>query len=186
MTQTLPRTIDASVVREQGGSVRLLDVRTRSEFANGHIEGSHNVPLPDLGRYAAQLAGVGGDLVVVCRSGQRAAQAVELLQGHGATNAQVLDGGILGWQASGGQVVETGKGWELERQVRLVAGSIVLTSILASIKAPKARFVAGGIGAGLTFAAVSNTCMMGNVLSRLPYNRVRTEDTDAAVRKLAG
>ena len=56
---------------------------------------------------------------------------------------------------------------------RLAAGSIVATSILASIWKPKARFVAGGIGAGLTFAALSNTCAMGAALGCLPFNRPR-------------
>ena len=61
--------------------------------------------------------------------------------------------------------------WDLKRQVRLVAGGIVGVGILASNKIPAAKWVAGGIGAGLTYAAVSNTCMMGNALMKLPYNR---------------
>lgn len=51
--------------------------------------------------------------------------------------------------------------WALERQVRLVAGGIVASSVLGSIWAPRLRFLAGGIGAGLVFAAVSNTCRSG-------------------------
>ncbi|MCW2682980.1 MAG: Rhodanese-like protein, partial [Blastococcus sp.] len=61
--------------------------------------------------------------------------------------------------------------WALERQVRLVAGSIVAGSVLASIRFPKARFLAGGIGTGLTVAAVTDSCAMGAALSALPYNR---------------
>ncbi|MCZ2858178.1 hypothetical protein [Blastococcus sp. VKM Ac-2987] len=46
-----------------------------------------------------------------------------------------------------------------------------MTSILASLRFPRARFLAGGVGAGLTTAAVTDTCAMGAALSRLPYNR---------------
>src|SRR5574340_477020 len=74
--------------------------------------------------------------------------------------------------------------WDLERQVRLVAGSIVLTSILGSIAAPKLKWVAGAIGGGLTFAALSNTCAMGMLLSKLPYNRGAACDAPTIVAQL--
>jgi hypothetical protein len=45
--------------------------------------------------------------------------------------------------------------------VRLVAGSIVLSSVVGSIFAPKLKWLAAAVGGGLTFAAVSNTCAMG-------------------------
>lgn len=75
--------------------------------------------------------------------------------------------------------------WSLERQVRLVAGAIVLVSILLSIAWPAARFVAGFVGAGLVFAAVSNTCMMGMLLAKLPYNRASSVDVEEMVARLA-
>jgi hypothetical protein len=46
--------------------------------------------------------------------------------------------------------------------------------VLASIRFPRARFLAGGIGAGLAGAAVTDTCAMGAALSALPYNRGET------------
>ena len=68
--------------------------------------------------------------------------------------------------------------WALERQVRLVAGALVLTGILAGrYLSPKARFLAGGIGAGLTFSSLTDTCAMGSLLSRLPFNRDVTDPT---------
>ncbi len=63
--------------------------------------------------------------------------------------------------------------WALERQIRLVAGSIVLFAVVASIWWPPARYLAGAIGLGLTLAAITDTCLMGNMLMRLPYNRIR-------------
>ena len=76
--------------------------------------------------------------------------------------------------------------WDLERQVRLVAGSIVLTSILGSIAAPKLKWLAAAIGGGLTFAALTNTCAMGMLLSKLPYNRGATCDAQTVVAQLVG
>ena len=39
--------------------------------------------------------------------------------------------------------------WELERQVRLVAGSVVLTSVVGSVTIPRLKWLAAAIGAGL-------------------------------------
>ena len=72
----------------------------------------------------------------------------------------------------------------MERQVRLVAGSIALSSVLASTVLPRAKWGAAFIGGGLTFSAVSNTCMMANLLGRLPYNQGPGCDVDAALARL--
>ena len=86
-------------------------------------------------------------------------------------DARVLDGGMQAWQAADRPVEVEEPKWDLERQVRLVAGSMVLSSILASVVWPPARFAAGLIGGGLTFSAITNTCGMARALSKLPYNR---------------
>jgi hypothetical protein len=82
--------------------------------------------------------------------------------------------------------VRTGRGrWDLERQVRLVAGSIVLASVLASVAFPPAKWIAAAIGAGLTVAALSNTCAMGMLLAKLPHNRGPRTDFNGVVAALA-
>ena len=73
----------------------------------------------------------------------------------------------------------------LARQVRLVAGSIVLSSVLGSIAVPKLKWLAAAIGGGLTFAAVSNTCAMATALSKLPYNRAAGYDASTLVEQVA-
>jgi rhodanese-related sulfurtransferase len=155
---------------------RLVDVRTPGEFESAHIAGAHNVPLDIVRERTSEIAGrLDGDVVFVCRSGQRAAQAAELLQGTGLAGA-VLDGGITDWEGHGFDVDRGTQRWEIERQVRLVAGSIVLTSVVGSIAISRLKWLAAGIGAGLTYAAVSNTCAMGTALSKLPYNRTPSGD----------
>ena len=46
--------------------------------------------------------------------------------------------------------------------------------------------MAGGVGGGLTFAAPSNTCAMGMLLSKLPYNRGAACDAHTIVAQLVG
>jgi hypothetical protein len=57
------------------------------------------------------------------------------------------------------------------RRVRIVAGDIVADSALASTWFPRMHYLAGTIGAGLTMAAVTDTCAMDVALSALPDNR---------------
>ena len=161
----------------------IVDVRTPGEFESVHIPRSRNVPLDQIEQHADELREVaesGREVVLVCRSGARAHQAQERLESAGLSTLPILEGGVMAWQQADGDVVQDVIRWDLERQVRLVAGAIVLLSILASLVWPSARFVAGFVGAGLVFAAVSNTCMMGMALARLPYNQPRTQPQAAA------
>lgn len=187
-SRTAPEaTIDAVGLRGlvQDGDVRLLDVRTAAEFETAHISGSYHVPIDTLGEHCADICTADAPVVVVCQSGARASQAAERLVANGMDSVRVLDGGIASWMSTSGEVVRGKEKWSLERQVRLVAGSITLTGVLASTRVPAAKWAAGFVGGGLTFAALSNTCAMGNVLSRLPYNRGRSTDVAAAVEALA-
>lgn len=102
----------------------------------------------------------------------------------GLPNVHILDGGIAAWEAGGFTVNRGAQRWDLERQVRLVAGSIVLSSVLGSIAVPKLKWVAAGIGGGLTFAALSNSCAMGMLLAKLPYNRGDVCDAQTVVSRL--
>lgn len=72
----------------------------------------------------------------------------------------------------------------MDRQVRLVAGTISLVGILNSVAAPKAKWLSGGVAAGLTFSASSNTCAVGNALARLPYNRSKNSDIEGVLEEL--
>ncbi|WP_406084687.1 rhodanese-like domain-containing protein [Micromonospora zamorensis] len=183
-----PATVDAIELRElidSGHGPRLLDVRTPAEFGTSHIPGSYNVPLDLLREHRQELRNhLDEDVVLVCRTGARATQAEQTLAGVGLPNLKVLDGGIMAWQAANAPISQGAPRWDLERQVRLVAGSIVLVSVLGSVFVPQLKWVAGFIGAGLTFAAVSNTCAMGMMLGKLPYNRGANCDVNTIVGQL--
>ena len=162
---------------------RVLDVRTPAEFETAHIPGSYNVPLDLLREHRTELARhLDDDVVLVCRSGARATQAERALGEAGGPRLSVLEGGMVAWEAAGAPVNRGRQTWELERQVRFTAGTIVAVSVLT----PRLRWVAAAIGAGLAGAAVTNTCAMGVALSKMPWNR-RTDSVDvgALLRELA-
>lgn len=167
--------------------VRVLDVRTPGEFETVHIPGSFNVPLDTLREHREALRRhLDERVVLVCQSGARAEQAGQTLAEIGLPNLLVLDGGVAAWQAAG-QAVERGERqrWDIERQVRLIAGAIVLLAVLASVFVPAMKWLAAAIGAGLAIAALTNTCTMGMLLARLPYNRGATCSVDKIIAQLA-
>jgi rhodanese-related sulfurtransferase len=172
---------------ESATTARVVDVRTPAEFETAHIAGSYNVPLDVLDKHGAAVAGHLGqdhDVVLVCRSGQRSAQASQLLAKEGLTGGRILEKGIVDWEGQGFAVDRGTQRWDLERQVRLVAGSVVLSSVLGSIAVPRLKWVGAAIGAGLTYAAISNTCAMATALSKLPYNRGATSDATTLLSRL--
>jgi rhodanese-related sulfurtransferase len=132
-----PGTLDAAALRELLDSAhppRLLDVRTPPEFAAEHIPGAYNVPLDLLREHRDELSRhLDTDVVLVCRSGNRAGQAERELAEAGLTGVHVLTGGMTGWTAAGAPVDRGPARWDLERQVRLVAGALVLLGVPAGL-----------------------------------------------------
>jgi rhodanese-related sulfurtransferase len=175
MSTATPDRIDGATAREWLGRPHppvVVDVRSPAEFETERIAGSINVPLNLVEKHAASVAArLHHEVVLVCQSGVRAGQAQQRLTGAGAGQLHVLDGGVSAYEAAGGEVVRGRARWSLERQVRLVAGSLVLGSLLAGLRVPPVRVLAGGVGLGLTVSALTDSCTMGRVLSALPYNR---------------
>jgi rhodanese-related sulfurtransferase len=180
--------IDSRTLREwldHGKDVTMVDVRTPAEFETVHIPGSYNVPLDMLEEHRSDLSHLTHPLVLVCRSGNRATQAERKLSESGPPKVKVLEGGIISWLQAGGAVRRGRPRWDLERQVRLVAGALVISGVLVSLVFEPAKWLAGAVGAGLTVAALTNTCVMGMLLSKLPYNRSATCDVGAVIGDLA-
>lgn len=165
----------------------VIDVRSAAEFESLHIRGSYNVPLPLLAEHTDELAArLGSRVVLVCQSGVRAEQARQRLAKAGIETAYVLTGGAPGYAAAGGDVVKGKDRWDLERQVRLVAGSLVVMGLAGGkFVSPRIRTLAGVIGAGLTFSAATNTCAMGKAISAMPWNKAAKEPTrESAILQL--
>ena len=169
-----PRKVDPSELHRQlrEKAARVIDVRTPAEFEAAHIAEACNVPLDLLRKHRTDLVGhLDDDVVLVCLSGARAAQAQAALGEAGLPGLRVLDGGMKGWQDEGNEVVEGRQVWDLERQVRFTAGSIVAAAVVGSAVKPPLKWLAAGIGGGLVFASVTNTCAMGAALMKMPWNR---------------
>lgn len=168
--------------------LRILDVRTPAEFETAHIRGSHNVPLDVLDKHGSEVVqqlDQDDDVVLVCKSGQRSAQAAALLHNAGLAGGRVLEKGITDWEGRGFGVDRGVERWDLERQVRLLAGSLVVASVVGSTAVPRLKWLAAAVGSGLAYAAVTNTCAMASALAKLPYNRGATSDASAVLSQLA-
>jgi hypothetical protein len=124
-------------------------------------------------------------VVLVCRSGMRAGEARQHLAGVGAARVHVLDGGLTAYTATVGAndptMVRGQPRWALERQVRLVAGVLVLAGLALGLRLPRARLLTGGVGTGLVLSALTNTCTMARILAALPYNRGSRDRTPSEV-----
>jgi rhodanese-related sulfurtransferase len=189
-TTHLPEIVDAETIAgllEKHEPVKILDVRTPAEFESVHIPGSYNVPLDLLPEHREELEStLRSPAVLVCRSGARAEQAANLLRQTKLSNVHILEGGITAWQSAGGPVNKGQQRWSLERQVRGVAGTLVLAGVVGGLLFRKpVTLLAGGVGAGLAFSAITDSCAMAKVLTRLPYNRGATCDMSAVVERLA-
>lgn len=73
-----------------GNGVQIIDVRSESEYRQGHVEGSLNIPLPLL-RQHLHLLPKDKPLITCCASGRRSASAVTLLKAKGFS--EVYNGG---------------------------------------------------------------------------------------------
>jgi rhodanese-related sulfurtransferase len=157
-----------------GAAVELIDVRTPVEFREVHVGFARNLPLDQLeaGQVQAQRQSSDQPLYVICRSGSRGRQACEKLIAGGVTNVVNVEGGTLAWDQAGLPVVRGKKAISLERQVRIVAGSLVFIGSLLAITNPWWLIVPGFIGAGLTFAGITDTCGMAMMLAKMPWNQV--------------
>jgi len=156
--------------------IDLIDVRTPVEYREVHVEFARNVPLDQLDPAALMQARNGSSnepLYVICRSGSRGQQACEKFLKAGFSNVVNIEGGTLACVEAGLPVVRGKKAISLERQVRIAAGLLVVTgSALGYFVSPYWIGLAAFIGAGLAFAGITDTCAMGMMLARMPWNQV--------------
>jgi hydroxyacylglutathione hydrolase len=98
-----PVTIDELEHRLAAGEIRLYDVRESDELSAGFIPGSCHLSYRDARRAAED--GLCGEqpIVTICSNGPRAAIAASVLQAAGVDARPVLDGGVVDWQARGGE-----------------------------------------------------------------------------------
>ena len=161
-------------LHRSGKGIDLIDVRTPAEFQEVHVEFARNIPLGELdpAQFVQARNGAANEpLYVICRSGGRGQQACEKFAKAGFTNAINVEGGTLACESAGLPLVRGHKVMSLERQVRITAGSLVLLGVLLGwFVHPYLYGLSAFIGAGLVFAGLTDTCGMGMLLARMPWN----------------
>jgi rhodanese-related sulfurtransferase len=155
-----------------GGECQVIDVREFSEFHSERLADAQLMPLSNFEKHADEIDH-SKPVYLMCRSGNRAKQAAEKLSRKGFTDIHVVEGGMLAWTGANLPVVKgESKVWSLERQVRFAAGLFVLTGLLlGSLITPYLYILSAFIGAGLVFSAATDTCAMGMMLARMPWNK---------------
>jgi rhodanese-related sulfurtransferase len=166
--------------------IDLLDVRTPVEYREVHLERAQNVPLDQLDPQAVLQTrrGAADDPVyVVCRSGSRGRQACEQFLQAGFSNVVNIEGGTLACVAAGLPVVRGRQTISLERQVRIAAGSLVLLGVaLGWFVHPAFHGLSAFVGGGLAFSGITDTCGMGLLLARMPWNQCRPATAPTCAR----
>lgn len=102
---TLPATISVSEAADRfAAGAYLLDVREQSEWNEGHINGAVLIPLGELSTRLSEIP-ADRDVLIICRSGNRSAQARDQLRSAGYPNTTSIDGGMNAWITAGLPVV---------------------------------------------------------------------------------
>ncbi|MEM9252486.1 MAG: rhodanese-like domain-containing protein [Planctomycetota bacterium] len=159
-----------------GEPIDVVDVRTPAEFREVHVAAARSVPLDGLSAEAVRSgrhADATGPTYLLCKAGGRAKQAAERLNGQdGSLETVVVEGGTDACVAAGLDVERGKETMSLERQVRVAAGTLVAVGVaLGVFVTPWALILPAFVGCGLVFAGITNTCGMGMLLARMPWNR---------------
>jgi phage shock protein E len=98
--------VAAFAAKIDSGGTKVIDVRTASEYAAGHLPGALNIDV-ESGNFARGIAGLdkGGSYALYCRSGRRSGIALDQMKSAGFTKVVHLSGGINAWTSAGHQLV---------------------------------------------------------------------------------
>jgi len=156
----------------------ILDVRTAAEVKASALPDSLHIPLHELTpeRLQSEIATRGkngAQIYLLCQGGKRAELAADQLNGHINAELVIIEGGMNGLREAHIPLQQSGKTvMSLERQVRIAAGFLVFIGVvLGSTLSPGFYLLSGFVGAGLMFAGITDTCMMGMLIARMPWNR---------------
>ena len=159
---------------------KTIDVRTPVEFREMHVDGAVNIPMDriDINEFDKEET-----VYVLCRGGGRAGRVCAMFEAAGFDGVIKVEGGTLACEEAGLNMVRGKKAISLERQVRIAAGSlVVLGAALGFLVDPRWIALSAFVGAGLVFAGVTDTCGMGMMLARMPWNQVADCGTSCSTK----
>ncbi len=152
----------------------ILDVRNGTEYSEVSLRRKHYfIELPNFNaeEFVKEYNLKGEPIYILCRSGVRSSKAAQEMEKIGYKNVYIIRGGILS-VADNPKIVHKSAVMSMERQVRIVAGSLVLIgAILALFLNTAFALLPAFVGCGLIYAGISNTCAMASLLAKLPWNR---------------
>ena len=161
----------SSELLNQNPSAPLIDVRTPAEFGSVRAKGALNHPMESLDLSDFPFSRE-QELLLICESGGRSMKVCQKLEDAGIETVTNVEGGASAWQSAGLPVVEGKRRMSLERQVRIAAGSlVVIGAAIGQFVHPAGFGLSAFIGAGLVFAGVTDTCGMGMMIAKMPWNR---------------
>lgn len=155
----------------------LVDVRTPAEVRADALESIIAMPLDQLDAAAlkAEIERSYADskqVYLICQSGKRAELAAEKLAEQLTQDVVIVEGGMKAIREAQGNTASVSGVMNIERQVRLAAGSLVVAGVLAGYFLHPAGFALSGfVGAGLIYAAITDNCAMGLIMAKAPWNR---------------
>lgn len=160
---------------KDGEKIELLDVRTPAEFREVHVSYATNRPLDSLKPvdYLADRNGHSSEpIYIICRSGARGERACHEFHHAGFEDVVNVTGGTDSWVDANLPVDRGRRAMSLERQVRITVGILLLSAVLLSVFShANWIWLAGFVGAGLIFAGITDTCALGMLIARMPWNR---------------
>lgn len=159
-------------------NICILDVRTAAEVKASRLPDCLHIPLHDLTpeRLQAEIHKSGKNaspIYLLCQGGKRAEMAAEQLAGKLDAELVVIEGGMNAVKQSNIPVVACGKNViSPERQLRITAGLlIIIGAVLGTWVNPGFFGLCAFVGAGLTFAGITDICPMGMLIAKAPWNR---------------
>ena len=157
--------------RQAKQTICFIDVRTPAEYGSAHAENALNHPMESLDLNHLPFS-QSEEVHVICQSGGRSMKVCQQLEAAGFDNVVNVEGGTSAWLDANLPAVRGKKAMSLERQVRIAAGSlVVIGAALGQFVDPAWFGLSAFVGAGLVFAGVTDTCGMGMLIARMPWNR---------------
>ncbi|BAY22493.1 rhodanese-like protein [Calothrix sp. NIES-2100] len=166
------QTVSAQTLKQllEQKAVTLIDVREPAEYAGEHIPGA---TLVSLSNFDLRKIPQDGSIVLYCRSGNRSTMAAQKLFTAEFATVTHLVGGIGAWKEAGLPTTINRKApISLLRQVQMITGSsVVIGTLLGVFISPWFLLLSGVMGAGLIYSGITDTCILGMMLAKLPYNQ---------------
>jgi len=166
------------LMHQKADDTCILDVRTAAEVKAAALPDCLHIPLHELSaeRLQDEITRSGKDgarIYLLCQAGRRAEMAADALKDKLPAELVIIEGGMNAIQQSNIPLATQGhKVISLERQIRIAAGVLTMLGVvLGATINPGFYLLSGLVGAGLTFAGVTDICPMAMALAKAPWNK---------------